>query len=170
MKSILALIAVAFFTSLISDIKLSYQQPPNPQASVRASESLSNGRTLKTKAKPSQPAKRKADKPERSDKPLSCRQAISQVFPPSLKRQAQVVLENENSSEYARAIGEKNWDGSRDFGCFQINNKAHPDFFKVKDWRDPLSNARYAYQVYQERKAEDNIGWTAWYAVEGILW
>lgn len=63
------------------------------------------------------------------------------------------------------AIGAVNSNGSQDFGCFQINNHAHPQFFANGDWRDPTYNAQYALRLYNERG-----NWTAWYAVRGLLW
>lgn len=63
------------------------------------------------------------------------------------------------------AVGAVNNDGSRDFGCFQINNRWHPQFFAEGDWRDPYHNARYALKIYNGRG-----NWSAWYAVRGILW
>jgi len=42
-----------------------------------------------------------------------------------------------------------NSDGSTDLGLWQINNRAHPDLIASGDWRDPASNARMAYSVWQ---------------------
>lgn len=95
----------------------------------------------------------------------SCRDAIKQAFPPALQAGAAIVLEHENRAEDPNAVGGPNTDGSYDHGCFQINNKAHPAFFASQDWRDPVANARYAYTIYQGRG-----NWTAWYAVQGVLW
>ncbi len=42
-----------------------------------------------------------------------------------------------------------NADGSTDLGLWQINDRAHPDLIASGDWRDPASNARMAYSVWQ---------------------
>jgi len=94
----------------------------------------------------------------------SCEEAIAAVWPASLQAGARLVALKE-SSLIADRIGSVNHDGSQDFGCFQINNFAHPQFFANGDWRDPTYNAQYALRLYQERG-----NWTAWYAVRGILW
>lgn len=80
------------------------------------------------------------------------------------------MLEHENRRENPQAVGAVNNNGSVDYGCFQINNAAHPAFFNTEDWSNPFSNATYAYQIYKDRKSIDGVGWTAWYAVDGILW
>jgi hypothetical protein len=81
-------------------------------------------------------------------------------------------MTNENRREDPSAKGAVNPDaqGSQDFGCFQINNYWHPDYFSGGDWTDPVWAAKYALGIYQGRLARDGVGWTAWYAVEGILW
>lgn len=97
----------------------------------------------------------------------SCRDAIAQTWPSHLQSGAITVMTHENRSENPAAIGAVNNDGhgSQDFGCFQINNYWHKNFFASNDWRDPVANARYAYSIYQGRG-----NWSAWYAVQGILW
>ena len=94
----------------------------------------------------------------------SCEDAIAKVWPAELQSGARLVALKE-SSLIADRIGSMNSDGSQDFGCFQINNRYHPQFFANGDWRDPTYNAQYALRLYQERG-----NWTAWYAVRGILW
>lgn len=97
----------------------------------------------------------------------SCRDAIRQTWPAHLQEGAIIVMTHENRSENPAAVGAVNNDGhgSQDFGCFQINNYWHKGFFASNDWRDPVANARYAYTIYQGRG-----NFTAWYAVQGILW
>lgn len=97
----------------------------------------------------------------------TCRQAIAQTWPAHLQSGAITVMTHENRSENPAAVGAINPDEhrSQDFGCFQINNYWHKGFFANNDWRDPVANARYAYTIYQGRG-----NWTAWYAVQGILW
>lgn len=97
----------------------------------------------------------------------SCRAAIAQTWPAHLQSGAITVMTHENRSENPAAVGAINPDEhrSQDFGCFQINNYWHKAFFANNDWRDPVANARYAYSIYQGRG-----NWTAWYAVQGILW
>lgn len=63
-----------------------------------------------------------------------------------------------------------NYDGSRDYGCLQINDKAHAAFIQSGKWSDPAENAAYGYTIYRQRLAVDGIGWTAWYAVAGVLY
>lgn len=97
----------------------------------------------------------------------TCRDAIAREWPAELQAGAIIVMTHENRSENPQAIGAVNQDGygSQDFGCFQINNHWHANFFATNDWRDPYANARYAYQIYKGRG-----NWTAWYAVKEILW
>ena len=97
----------------------------------------------------------------------SCRAAIAQTWPAHLQSGAITVMTHENRAENPAAVGAVNQDEhrSQDFGCFQINNYWHKGFFANNDWRDPVANARYAYSIYQGRG-----NFTAWYAVQGILW
>jgi hypothetical protein len=102
----------------------------------------------------------------------SCEEAIAAVWPASLQSGARLVSTKESSMISDRIGPLKadgtvgyNYNGSRDYGCFQINDQAHPDFFANGDWRDPTYNAQYALKIYNERG-----NWTAWYAVRGILW
>lgn len=74
-------------------------------------------------------------------------------------------MTHENRSEAIGAVGAENDDGSRDYGCFQINDKAHPEFFQSSTWQDPIANAQEAYKIYAGRE-----NWSAWYAVKNILW
>ena len=98
-------------------------------------------------------------------KQLTCRDGIAEAFPPELQEQAIIVMTHENRSEATGAVGALNNDGSRDYGCFQINNFAHPEFFQSSNWQDPVQNAQEAYKIYAGRG-----NWTAWYSVQGILW
>lgn len=43
----------------------------------------------------------------------------------------------------------KNTNGSTDYGLWQINT-VHPDVLAMGDWRDPGTNARMAFAVYQQ--------------------
>lgn len=79
-------------------------------------------------------------------------------------------MTHENRSENPKAVGAPNNDGSRDFGCFQINDYWHKPFFQNYDWSDPKANAEYAYGIYEGRMHRTGNGWQAWYAVRGILW
>ena len=105
-----------------------------------------------------------------ASQPLTCREAIDQVWPTALRDGAKLVLVHENRSENIAAEGAVNWDGSKDWGCFQINDKWHPAYFTEGDWKDPVWAAEYAYKIYQGRQASEGNGWRAWYAVQGILW
>jgi hypothetical protein len=94
---------------------------------------------------------------------VSCLEAARATWPPELLNGASMVIQRESGGR-TDATGHINADGSQDFGCFQINNKAHPAFFAAHDWSDPYQNARYGYQIYRGR------GWASWYAVKGLLW
>lgn len=113
-----------------------------------------------------------APQPVAPSKPTTCREAIAAVIPAHLQSGFITVMTHENRSELVDAEGAINPDAhsSKDWGCFQINDYWHPDYFSGGDWRDPVWAAQYALKIYEGRKAKDGIGWTAWYAVEGILW
>ncbi len=102
--------------------------------------------------------------------PLTCREAIDAVWPTALREGAKLVLVHENRSENTAAEGVVNNDGSKDWGCFQINDHWHPAYFAEGDWRDPVWAAQYALKIYEGRQASEGNGWRAWYAVQGILW
>ncbi len=93
----------------------------------------------------------------------ACRAAIKAVWPQDLQWGAQIVLERENRSENPKAKSKKNADGSYDYGCMQVNDKAH---FGSKGWTtleqifDPVFNARIGLAIYQERG-----NWSPWYSV-----
>lgn len=107
---------------------------------------------------PSTPAKAQAPPPTTG---VSCRQAIDMTWPEGLRAAAKIVLHAENGLETANRLGGLNSDGSRDYGCMQINNFAHPGFFAANNWADPVANTRYAYQhIYVGRG-----NFHAWYAV-----
>jgi len=102
----------------------------------------------------------------------TCRTAIAKIWPAELQAGAITVLEHENTSENPEAIGPVNDDAakSQDFGCFQINNHYHPGYFTQGNWKDPMWAAQFALSIYKVRQAATGKGWTAWYAVRGILW
>ena len=94
-----------------------------------------------------------------------CEAAVKRQWPAHLWSGALIVV-REGSSFRHDAVGKLNPDGfSRDYGCFQINDHYHKNFFANNDWKDADANAAYAYTLYKERG-----NWTAWYAVQGILW
>lgn len=135
---------------------------------AQAIEAKKVEQTKLAELKAQQDAQIKPDEPPSTQASgISCREAIARTWPSQLQQGAQTVLVNENRSEDPNAVGKVNSDevGSQDFGCFQINNYWHKDFFATADWRDPVANAAYAYKIYQGRG-----NWTAWYAVKGILW
>ncbi len=94
----------------------------------------------------------------------TCEEAIIAVWPANLQAGARIVAQKESGMR-SDAVGAVNYDGSQDYGCFQINNFAHPAFFAGGNWSDPTYNAQYALAIYNGRG-----NWTAWYAVRGILW
>ena len=101
---------------------------------------------------------------------MTCREAIAHEWPQALQDGALTVLVHEDRSENPGAIGAPNNDGSRDFGCMQINDHAHPDFFAACDWSNADQNVKFAYGIYEGRKQKTGNGWEAWYSVSGILW
>lgn len=110
--------------------------------------------------------KAQAIEPVVAPKPVGgCRAAIAQVWPAHLQAGAVTVMQHENTPEDPSAKGAINGDGSQDFGCFQINNKAHGSWFDFNRYADPVYNAQGALKIYNERN-----NWSAWYAVRGILW
>lgn len=120
-----------------------------------------------------EPATEPQEAPEApAAQPETCRSAIAKVWPPHLQAGAITVMTNENVPEDPSAKGAVNKDaqGSQDFGCFQINNYWHPAYFTGGDWSDPLWAAQYALTIYEGRQAATGNGWSAWYAVQGILW
>lgn len=191
MRKIVFLTVVVGFTILISqlktavaDTKLAEQRSVAIHSEIKAAR-LERVEALKQKQveearlsaiKAQQDAQIKPDEPPSTQASgISCREAIAQTWPSQLHSGAQIVLVNENRAEDPQAVGKVNSDGvgSRDYGCFQINDYWHKDFFATKDWRDPVANAAYAYQIYLGRanSAKWNYnGWTSWYAVQGELW
>lgn len=93
-----------------------------------------------------------------------CYEAVRATWPQSLWPGAYTVMEKESGAR-SNATGTINYDGSQDFGCFQINNFAHKGFFQSHDWADPYQNAAYGYQIYLGRHS-----FSAWYATKGVLW
>lgn len=90
----------------------------------------------------------------------ACRQAIAQTWPDHLQAAAITTMTSENGKETPDRVGGKNADGSVDYGCFQVNSKAHPAFFKNSNWANAVENATYAYKIFQSRN-----DFSAWYAV-----
>ena len=69
-------------------------------------------------------------------------------------------MTSENGLETVDRKSKINSDGSYDYGCFQVNNLAHPGFFKTQNWANATQNAAYAYTIYKNRN-----NFSAWYAV-----
>lgn len=165
MKRILFTIATVVMTLIVSTLKTSVPQKPlqaqqsAPTASVAKSEPITQPAPEKPPEPPSVPPRAQ-----------TCREAIAKTWPSNLQAGAIIVLEHENRSENPKAAGAVNKDGTQDFGCFQINNHWHANFFATNDWTDPESNAAYAYQIYLGRANTGRNGWSSWYAVQGILW
>jgi hypothetical protein len=195
MKKIAFLLAVVVLTFALSNYKQAEQSIAKERQSARLAEIHSKRILAEGKAKIEERKKREAEElkarqeaeakaeavrvaAQQSQAPatpssntgVSCDQAIDQVFPVALRDGAKTVRTYENRSANPSAVGSVNGDGSRDYGCFQINNKAHPQFFATRDWSNPVDSATYALQIYQERARIQGNGWRAWYAVQGILW
>lgn len=184
MKNILTIFAVAGLTLLIQAVRP--QTPPSallensaakaPIVEQLADEPKQDPEALQTASNaPSEPVpavEPPAPAPVAAPQPETCRSAIAKVWPAHLQAGAITVMTHENRREDPSAKGAVNADafGSQDFGCFQINDYWHPAYFTDGDWQDPMWAAQYALRIYEGRKARDGIGWTAWYAVQGILW
>ena len=54
------------------------------------------------------------------------------------------------------AVGGPNSDGSKDYGLWQINDKANADVLKNGDWSNSLDNTKMALVIYKRQ------GWKAW--------
>ena len=171
MKKLALLILVAVLSVTIH----SFRQPTPPGTSASAYKTLADKKptvdlsdkktAAKTEQKKAEPAA-----PAPAPTPETCRSAIAKVWPAHLQAGAITVMTHENRAELPAAIGAVNFDGSRDFGCFQINDRWHRGYFSGGDWRDPVWAATYALQIYRERQARNGNGWSAWYAVRGVLW
>lgn len=49
------------------------------------------------------------------------------------------------------AVGGPNTNGSKDYGLWQINDKAHPDLLRQFKWEDPTDNYHMANSLYHGR-------------------
>lgn len=197
MKKIAFVLATIFLTTLLHSYKQAEIKLAHQVESARLAEIASKAQLAQIKAERLEREKREAEELKRKQEAeakaeavrvaaqqgqvpavkspntgITCDQAIDQVFPVALREGAKIVRTYENRSGDPNAIGSVNGDGSRDYGCFQINNRWHPQFFATKDWSNPLHSAEYALQIYNGRANNPNYknGWTSWYAVEGILW
>lgn len=175
MKIAILLVIATVITTPITNLKQAYEDEnrlaERLSASERAYELVKDVPDKKPETKAKSDLKRSnVPNPTISEPVRTCREAIARTWPVALRDGAYTVLENENRQEDPSAVSGVNSDGSRDYGCFQVNSYWHASFFASKTWSNPLDNAQYAYSIYEERKALDGIGWTAWYAVEGILW
>lgn len=63
----------------------------------------------------------------------------------------------ESSGKPGRISG-VNANGSRDWGLWQINDKAHADLLNGPNWADPVQNLRMAFTVWQQAGGK----WTPW--------
>lgn len=177
MKKILFVVAsviIAFGISAIQQKLLEQQKTPHQASQLENIISPTAAATAQ-QAAPEQPeqAVPEPDPPSTTaSRATTCREAIDQTWPLALRDGAKLVLVHENRAENPLAEGAINSDGvnSQDFGCFQINNYWHAQFFRESDWRDPVANAEYAYKIFQGRQQSEGNGWRAWYAVRGILW
>ena len=145
-------------------------EKPEEDPKPAPTEELAEPKTTETP----QPAPAVAQKQQSTPvaSPVTCEQAIRQVWPAHLQEGAIIVSQHENRQQDPAAVGAVNPDsvGSRDYGCFQINDHWHPSYFTDGDWKDPVWAAQYALKIYNGRQAANGNGWTAWYAVQGILW
>jgi len=165
MKNIIFVVAAVIIAFGISAIKQSQHEALQDAHKPAPIENIISP-TAEAKA-PETPA---PAAPEPAPQPLTCRQAIDQVWPTALREGATLVLVHENRSENIAAEGAVNGDGSKDWGCFQINDRWHPAYFAEGDWKDPVWAAQYALKIYEGRQQSEGNGWRAWYAVQGILW
>lgn len=77
---------------------------------------------------------------------VSCLEAIQNVFPAD-KQPIAIAVSKAESGLIRDRVGAVNFDGSVDYGCFQINNSAHASWFQSHDWQDPIENTKYALQL-----------------------
>lgn len=179
---LLVTIVLAFAITVVKDTHYNASQAQHkpapvedivsPKVEAKAAESVPEKAEEPVVEEPAQPVEQAKPPSTTASQPLTCREAIDQVWPTALRDGAKTVLVHENGKEDPHAVGGVNNDGvgSRDYGCFQINDHWHPAYFSEGDWKDPKWAAEYALKIYQGRAALNGNGWSAWYAVEGILW
>lgn len=178
MKNFLTIVLVVLLTVTIQTVRP--QNPPSELTRPAAAQTPQKAEAdiLPTTPPEAQEASETAESehvspaPAPAPSPETCRSAIAKVWPAHLQSGAITVMTHENRQEDPSAKGAVNADAhsSQDFGCFQINDYWHPAYFAEGDWSDPVWAAQYALKIYEGRLARDGVGWTAWYAVEGILW
>jgi len=172
MKKILFVLTSVLIALSISTVKQHYYQVTQTQHTPEPIEKVISPTAAAVAPAESTAADPPKEEPQSitASQPLTCREAIDQVWPTALREGAKLVLVNENRSENVAAEGAVNTDGSKDWGCFQINNYWHPAYFAEGDWKDPVWAAQYALKIYEGRQRSEGNGWRAWYAVRGILW
>lgn len=69
-------------------------------------------------------------------------------------------MTSENGSERADRKSAKNFDGTYDYGCFQINSIHQKEWEALGSVYDPMVNARVALAIFSRRG-----NFSAWYAV-----
>jgi hypothetical protein len=158
-------------TALLLILFISILGKPNAQTDDNAIVQLTE--TVHAETLP-EPVKEVVQPPEVKAKPVpvkptpkvstDCYAAIKRQWPQKLWAGAKLVVDGESGGR-SSVIGATNYDGSNDYGCFQINKGYHSAWFATHNWKDADQNAAYGYLLYQERG-----NWTAWYAVRGILW
>lgn len=169
----LASVLVAFAISSVKQHYYEVTQTQHTPAPIEQAITPTAAAIAPADPEPVAPAPAAEEPPStQASQPMTCREAIDAVWPTALREGAKLVLVHENRSENIAAEGVVNSDefGSKDWGCFQINDHWHPAYFAEGDWRDPVWAAQYAYKIYQGRQASEGNGWRAWYAVQGILW
>lgn len=176
MKKITYFLASVLVAFAISSVKQHYYEVTQTQhipAPIEQAITPTAAAVAPAEPEPVAPAPVAEEPPStQASRPTTCREAIDAVWPTALREGAKIVLVNENRREDPLAEGEVNRDAysSKDWGCFQINDHWHPAYFAEGDWRDPVWAAEYALKIYQGREASTGNGWSAWYAVQGILW
>lgn len=163
MRYILTLLILVLFVSVLG--KPDAKPDPNPIVKITEKAVAATPPKVVETPKPVAPV------PEPTPAPVAepqvstdCYAAMQRQWPKHLWAGAKIVIDKESSGRHA-VIAPTNYNGSNDFGCFQINNHAHAAWFANHNWKDADQSAAYGYQLYKERG-----NWTAWYAVQGILW
>jgi hypothetical protein len=84
------------------------------------------------------------------------RSLVSKYFPSEEVDNALRIIQAESAGK-PDACSPWNNNGSRDYGLFQINDKAHPEFFENFKIYDPEYNTQSAFKIWSKRR-----NWTEW--------
>lgn len=107
-------------------------------------------------AEPIKPAVEKT--PEIHDGVWEWRDLIAKYFPKEQQQNALRIMSKENGAGDPKRVSAPNKNGSRDYGLFQLNDKAQGKRvgYDLEQFKDPETNVRIAYQIWSEQ------GWRPW--------